>query len=135
MSPYMSDEIAARRREYEALRPSVDVEEAWKKAAKARQEAIVQQMKAQQASFAINFDDLDDEDDEGMSVDEGNTDEAEANVLFGTCIVCQEELLTTGRVFGALGLVQPRSGSIPIASIIHTSMRCLGWGTAWIGHR
>jgi E3 ubiquitin-protein ligase UBR1 len=107
MSPYISDEVAARRREYEALRPSVDPEEARKKAAKARQEAIMQQMKAQQASFAINFDDLDDDDDEGMSVDEGNTDEAEANVSFGTCIVCQEELLATGKVFGALGLVQP----------------------------
>jgi E3 ubiquitin-protein ligase UBR1 len=106
MATFVPNEVAAKRREYEALRPAVDPEEARKKAAKARQEAIMQQMKAQQASFAINFDDMDDEDDE-MSVDEPGNAGAEANVSFGTCIVCQEELLATGKTFGALGLVQP----------------------------
>ncbi|KAJ3507306.1 hypothetical protein NMY22_g16971 [Coprinellus aureogranulatus] len=106
MAVYVPNEVTAKRREYDALRPAVDPEEARKKAAKARQEAIMQQMKAQQASFAINFDDIDDEDDE-MSVDEEGDADAEANASFGTCIVCQEELLATGKTFGALGLVQP----------------------------
>lgn len=107
MAQYVPQEVAAKRREYDALRPSVDPGEARKKAAKARQQAIMQRMKAQQASFAIKFDDVDDEDDENMAVDDESSEGVESNASFGTCIVCQEELLTTGKTFGALGLVQP----------------------------
>jgi E3 ubiquitin-protein ligase UBR1 len=77
-------------------------EETKKRAAKARQEAIMQQMKAQQASFAINFDDGGEDDDESMEV----VDEENQHASFGTCIVCQEDL-NTSRGFGALSLIQP----------------------------
>ncbi|KAI0802993.1 hypothetical protein BC629DRAFT_1490697 [Irpex lacteus] len=79
---------------------AVDPEDAKKRAAKARQEALMKQMKAQQASFATNFDDLDDEDDDEM------TDNPSPPVSYGTCIVCQEEL-NASRAFGSLGLLQP----------------------------
>ncbi|PCH33185.1 hypothetical protein WOLCODRAFT_111408 [Wolfiporia cocos MD-104 SS10] len=74
--------------------------EAKKRAARARQEAIMRQMKAQQASFATNFEDMDediDEDDENAPV---------APVSYGTCIVCQEEL-NNSKAFGSLGFLQP----------------------------
>jgi E3 ubiquitin-protein ligase UBR1 len=77
-----------------------DPDDTKKKAAKARQEAIMKQMKAQQASFAINFNDTDDDDDEDM------TGDADTPVSYGTCIVCQEEL-NDSKDFGALGLLQP----------------------------
>ena len=93
----------------------LDKDEARKKAAKKRQEAIMQQMKAQQASFASMFadgieDDSDDETagdgDESMSDTSGDKEEEE--VSFGTCIVCQEDLNgADGKIFGALGLIQP----------------------------
>jgi E3 ubiquitin-protein ligase UBR1 len=75
-------------------------EDAKKRAAKARQLAIMQQMKEQQASFAINFEDVDDDEDVDME------EEHEQPVSYGTCIVCQEDL-NSGRSFGALGLIQP----------------------------
>ncbi|KAF9259157.1 hypothetical protein L218DRAFT_981591 [Marasmius fiardii PR-910] len=77
-----------------------DPEEMKKKAAKARQEAIIKQMKQQQASFAINFDDVDDEEDEDM------LDAEQQEVTYGTCIVCQENL-SQSKSFGTLGMVQP----------------------------
>ncbi|RDB27292.1 E3 ubiquitin-protein ligase ubr1 [Hypsizygus marmoreus] len=101
MDAEVSDEVRSRRRFLdisEAAAPNL--EEVKKRAAKARQEAIMQQMKEQQASFAINFDDADDDDEDNMEV------EHEEQISYGTCIVCQEEL-TSGRPFGALGLVQP----------------------------
>lgn len=79
---------------------STDPEEAKKRAAKARQEALMKKMKAQQQVFAMSFedeDDIEDEEPSGMPV---------APVSFGTCIVCQEELNTT-KPFGALGFLQP----------------------------
>ncbi|KAI0782190.1 hypothetical protein C8Q75DRAFT_727881 [Abortiporus biennis] len=79
---------------------TLDPEEAKKRAAKARQEAIMRQMKAQQASFADTFEDF--EDDE----DEENTDTPEPPVSYGTCIVCQEEL-NNSKSFGSLGFLQP----------------------------
>lgn len=82
--------------------PQISAEETKKRAAKARQEAIMQQMKAQQASFAINLDDIGDDEDEVMEeADDGNE-----QVSFGTCIVCQEDL-NSSRGFGALSLIQP----------------------------
>lgn len=77
-----------------------DPEEAKKRAAKARQEAIMRQMKEQQASFAMSFEDEDEDEDEEP------TGTPEAPVSFGTCIVCQEEL-NASKPFGSLGFLQP----------------------------
>ncbi|KAE9403494.1 hypothetical protein BT96DRAFT_917440 [Gymnopus androsaceus JB14] len=80
-----------------------DSEQARKNAAKARQEAIMRQMKAQQASFAFtNFEDMDD-DDEDQDMD---NDREEEEVSYGSCIVCQEDL-NSSKAFGMLGMVQP----------------------------
>ncbi|KAH8101404.1 hypothetical protein BXZ70DRAFT_906545 [Cristinia sonorae] len=78
----------------------IDPEDAKKRAAKARQAAIMQQMKAQQASFAVNFEDFDDEDEDE------DTESPEPPVSYGTCIVCQEEL-NESKPFGSLGFLQP----------------------------
>lgn len=78
----------------------IDPEEAKKLAAKARQASIMKQMKAQQASFAVNFEDFSDEDEEEDS------ESLQAPVSYGTCIVCQEEL-NSSRSFGSLGFLQP----------------------------
>ena len=79
-----------------------DPEEVRKRAAKARQEAIMRQMKAQQSSFAMNFEeDFEDDDEEN---DDRRAQEQSAS--FGTCIVCQEDL-NSSKGFGALGLIQP----------------------------
>ncbi|KAJ7073950.1 hypothetical protein C8F01DRAFT_1242237 [Mycena amicta] len=85
----------------------VDAEDARKRAlAKARQEALMRQMKAQQASFAFNLEEEGmDEDGDGDETMEDAAD-AEERVSYGTCIVCQEDLNTL-RPFGMLGLVQP----------------------------
>ncbi|EPQ61239.1 hypothetical protein GLOTRDRAFT_113648 [Gloeophyllum trabeum ATCC 11539] len=77
-----------------------DAEDEKKRAAKARQEAIMRQMKAQQASFAHNFDDVDDDDEEDESTS------VEQPESYGTCIVCQEDL-NSAKAFGLLGLLQP----------------------------
>ncbi|KAF8879924.1 hypothetical protein BD779DRAFT_1550399 [Infundibulicybe gibba] len=101
MAKHVPQEVNSRRRVIDTSHVAPpDPADAKKKAAKARQEAIMQQMKAQQASFAINFDDADDDDDEDME------EAQEEHVSHGTCIVCQEELTST-RPFGTLGLVQP----------------------------
>lgn len=102
LEKYTPEDIRKRRVAPDRTRTSqISAEEAKKRAAKARQEAIMQQMKAQQASFAINFDDIGDDEDEIM-------EEADANeqTSFGTCIVCQEDL-NSSRGFGALSLIQP----------------------------
>lgn len=95
---YQPQEVQARKEPEPAAQ--VDPEEAKKRAAKARQEALMKQMKAQQASFANQFEDLDDEDEEE---DMEHTDHAP--VSYGTCIVCQEEL-NNSRGWGALALIQ-----------------------------
>jgi E3 ubiquitin-protein ligase UBR1 len=73
-------------------------EDAKKRAARARQEAIMRQMREQQASFVNNINDDDYEDEDSTDADEPAS--------LGTCIVCQEEL-NASKPFGALGLVQP----------------------------
>ncbi|KAI0367458.1 hypothetical protein BV20DRAFT_970410 [Pilatotrama ljubarskyi] len=93
-------EVERRRRRPDSQSKTEDPNEAKKRAAKARQEAIMRQMKAQQAKVAFNFEDLDDEEEEDMS------DAPEAPVSYGTCIVCQEEL-NSSKAFGSLGFVQP----------------------------
>ena len=94
----------------------LDKDEERKRAAKKRQEAIMQQMKAQQASFASMFaDGIDDDSDDDTAGGDGDEsmsdtsgDKEEEEVSFGTCIVCQEDLNgADGKIFGALGLIQP----------------------------
>lgn len=98
--------------------PGMDKEEERKRAAKKRQEAIMRQMRAQQASFASTFaqaadmesdDDADNDDGDASMADANGSDEEEV-ISYGTCIVCQEDLTSSGAAagkhFGALGLVQ-----------------------------
>jgi E3 ubiquitin-protein ligase UBR1 len=100
MEKHVPQDIQSRRRVLDiSLAVPPDPEDAKKRAAKARQDAIMKQMKAQQASFAINFDDVDDEDDEDME------ESHEEQISHGTCIVCQEDLNGV-RPFGTLGLLQ-----------------------------
>ncbi|KAK2464879.1 hypothetical protein APHAL10511_002955 [Amanita phalloides] len=98
IAEHVSEEVASRRRVAEKPPAAADAEEAKKRAVKARQEAIMQKMKAQQEHFAVMFDDADDEDDEMEEEAEGAPQ--------GTCIVCQEDL-TANVAFGVLGLIQP----------------------------
>ena len=101
IAQHQPEEVQRRRHVPDASQSEAeDPNEAKKRAAKARQEAIMRQMKAQQASFAVNFEDIDDEDDEEL------TDTPESPVSYGTCIVCQEEL-NSSKSFGSLGFIQP----------------------------
>jgi E3 ubiquitin-protein ligase UBR1 len=106
------------KRDLSSRMPAVDRDEERKKAAKKRQEMILQQMKAQQASFASAFGDVDSDGDEDADGAEGDADMNEGAekageeelVSFGTCIVCQDDLNTANAVskpFGSLGLIQP----------------------------
>ncbi|KAJ7461265.1 hypothetical protein B0H11DRAFT_2285848 [Mycena galericulata] len=98
---HVPDDVRSRRRVLDlSLARAPDPQDAKKRAAKARQEALMKQMKAQQASFAYNIEDIDDEDDESME------EAQEEQVLYGTCIVCQEDLNAV-RPFGMLGMIQP----------------------------
>ncbi|KAI5118525.1 hypothetical protein M0805_007693 [Coniferiporia weirii] len=102
LEEYVPLEVHAKRRVIGKSGTPADPEEAKKRAAKARQAAIMKQMKAQQSSFAMNFEeDFEDEDE-----DKDMLDEDEEPVSFGTCIVCQEDL-NSSKGFGALGLIQP----------------------------
>jgi E3 ubiquitin-protein ligase UBR1 len=105
LATHVPDDVERRRKKPEVVgKPKPDGEDAKKRAAKARQEAIMRQMKAQQASFAVNFDDVDEEDDD---MGDGGGADAGEPVSFGTCIVCQEDLNTASKAFGALGMLQP----------------------------
>ena len=95
-------EVKAKREPYRVPDTPTDPDEAKKRAAKARQAAIMKQMKAQQSSFALNFEDDIDEDEDDKEMADTN----EEPISFGTCIVCQEDL-NASKGFGALGLVQP----------------------------
>ncbi|GLB36806.1 putative zinc finger in N-recognin (UBR box) [Lyophyllum shimeji] len=100
MEAHVPDAVRSRRRIVEKPDDSVpDAEELKKRAAKARQEAIMEQMKQQQASFAFNFDDVDDDEDEDMEAEQAQ------HVTFGTCIVCQEDV-DSSRPFGSLAFLQ-----------------------------
>ncbi|EGN92926.1 hypothetical protein SERLA73DRAFT_163768 [Serpula lacrymans var. lacrymans S7.3] len=101
ISIHVPEEVQARRKVMDTSASDLpDPENAKKRAAKARQESIMAQMKAQQASFAINFDDGEDEDEDVME------ETPEEHISYGTCIVCQEDL-DINRAFGSLGFVQP----------------------------
>ncbi|KAG6853526.1 hypothetical protein C0991_003446 [Blastosporella zonata] len=100
MNLHASDAVRGSRKHIpEANESTPNADELRKKAAKARQDAIMQKMKEQQASFAINFDDVDDEDDDEMETDHVQ------HVSFGTCIVCQEDVDSI-KPFGALAFLQ-----------------------------
>ncbi|KAF8060768.1 hypothetical protein FPV67DRAFT_1423562 [Lyophyllum atratum] len=100
MEVHVPDAVRSRRRVIEKVDASVpNADELKKLAAKARQEAIMQQMKEQQASFAFNFDDVDDEEDDDMEAEHVQA------ITYGTCIVCQEDV-DSSRPFGALGFLQ-----------------------------
>lgn len=101
MSKFVPEEVQARRKVVTVVEPGLDAETLKKRAAKMRQEAIMAQMKAQQASFAINFEDVDEDGDEDM--EESPEEEV---VQYGSCIVCQEDL-NDSKPWGMLGLVQP----------------------------
>ncbi|EFP75552.2 uncharacterized protein PGTG_00883 [Puccinia graminis f. sp. tritici CRL 75-36-700-3] len=88
---------------------AIQADEQKKEAAKARQNAIMNQFAAAQQAFLLQHD-LDDEDDEEEDSD-GQTStskmalDPEIEKTYGNCIVCQEDL-TKARCFGALGLIQ-----------------------------
>jgi len=104
ISLHVSEEISTRRKTSDDSVQPVNSEELKKIAAKARQEAIMLKMKAQQASFAsFNFDE-DDEADDDEDMEPGESGEPPHS--HGTCIVCQEDL-DGSRPFGMLGMVQP----------------------------
>lgn len=99
---HVPNDVNKKRRVSETLEGPLDPAQAKKQAAKARKEAIMKQMKAQQSSFALNFEgdiEVEDEDKDMLEADE-------QTISFGTCIVCQEDL-NSSKGFGALGLIQP----------------------------
>ncbi|KAA1468351.1 hypothetical protein DENSPDRAFT_833612 [Dentipellis sp. KUC8613] len=98
LEKYIPEEVHSRRQVTESD-TGVDLEDAKKKAAQARKDAILKQMKEQQASFSLTFGEEEDDDEE---MDE----DSEVPASFGPCIVCQEEL-NSSKPFGALGLLQP----------------------------
>ncbi|KZT42813.1 hypothetical protein SISSUDRAFT_979604 [Sistotremastrum suecicum HHB10207 ss-3] len=73
-------------------------EDAKKRAAKARQNAIMKNFAAAQATFLENL--SDDESDEMVA------EEEPSRISYGSCIVCQEELDGV-KSFGQLGFLQP----------------------------
>ena len=98
ITEYQPLEVQARR-QISTPSQEIDPEEAKKRAARARQEALMRQMKAQQASFATKIDfDEDMEDDD--------FEDTESPISFGSCIVCQEPL-NNAKAFGSLGFMQP----------------------------
>ncbi|KAI8906762.1 hypothetical protein EDD86DRAFT_192660 [Gorgonomyces haynaldii] len=93
---------------------SMTEKERKKAAAKARQQAIMQQFQQAQSSFMANFgEDVEDEIMETVEVKE----EAEQEIAHerkwefptGSCIVCQEELNSAGELYGMLCLLQHSS--------------------------
>ncbi|KAF8837246.1 hypothetical protein BDN67DRAFT_1014026 [Paxillus ammoniavirescens] len=100
ISKFVPQEVEARRKVVAVAEPGPDAETLKKRTAKARQEAILAQMKAQQASFATNFEDVDDDEEEDVEETPGE------GLPHGSCIVCQEDL-NDSKAWGMLGLVQP----------------------------
>ncbi|EJD04513.1 uncharacterized protein FOMMEDRAFT_107268 [Fomitiporia mediterranea MF3/22] len=94
--------VQAKRRVLDKSGGPADPEEARKRAAKARQAAIMEKMKAQQSSFAMNFEEDFEDSEEKQDMHEAD----ESHVSFGTCLVCQEDL-NKSKGFGALGFIQP----------------------------
>ncbi|KZV80483.1 hypothetical protein EXIGLDRAFT_780904 [Exidia glandulosa HHB12029] len=80
-------------------RDTNDAEAAKKRAAHARQEAIMKQFAAQHQTLLEQLEDEEEMDDDGDQA----TEKPES---YGTCIVCQEDL-DNSRAFAALGFLQP----------------------------
>jgi E3 ubiquitin-protein ligase UBR1 len=108
ISKFVPEEVQVRREVVEVLESGEDSEALKTRAAKVRQEVIMAQMKAKQASFVINFEGMDDEDE-----DEEMEENAEEPVQYGSCIICQEDL-NDSRPW-TLGFIQP-SGNTLIAT-------------------
>lgn len=97
LSRHVPSTVNERRKVPDTLVKNKNPEDAKKRAAKARKDAIMKQFAAAQKTFLDNFDDVDE--------DEDMEDASEDNHTYGICIVCQEDLDNT-RLFGTLGLVQ-----------------------------
>ena len=102
LTELVGPEVGALRKVEEA-RPDVALE-AKRAAAKARQAAIMQQFAKAQKNFFDTNEDVEDDDDDGLTGDDGMEPEPKP-VSLGSCIVCQDEL-DASRPFGGLGLVQ-----------------------------
>ncbi|KIK46138.1 hypothetical protein CY34DRAFT_800850 [Suillus luteus UH-Slu-Lm8-n1] len=100
ISKHVPEGVQPPRKVLSPAAPASDVEGVKKRATKARQEAIMAEMKAQHEIFSLNFEEEEDENDQDM--DETPDDLSS----YGTCIVCQEDL-NEAKAFGSLGLVQP----------------------------
>ena len=102
MQKYVPSEVTALRRVKVDDASSVNSSEAKRRAAKARQAAIMKQFAVQQKNAMLHFEDED--------IDEDEADELGATMgptkQYGSCIVCQEDL-DHSRAYGALGLIQP----------------------------
>jgi len=97
---HVPEEVRRRRKVEDAANGASDPTESKRRAVQTRKEAPMKRFKAQQASFAVNFYEDEDEDK-----DEEVPDETDAPVSYGTCIVCREEL-NDSKLFGSLGLLQ-----------------------------
>lgn len=100
ISKHVPEGVQPPRKVLSPAAPASDVEGVKKRAAKARQEAIMAEMKAQQEIFSLNFEEEEEENEQDM---DETSDELSS---YGTCIVCQEDL-NEAKAFGSLGLVQP----------------------------
>ncbi|KAF8330326.1 uncharacterized protein EI90DRAFT_3060308 [Cantharellus anzutake] len=102
LQKHLPQEVASMRRLKAVHATDANSSDAKRRAAKARQAAIMKQFAAQQKSVLLHFE------DEG--VDEEEMDEVvetmDPTKQYGSCIVCQEDL-DHSRAYGALGLVQP----------------------------
>ncbi|KZO99806.1 hypothetical protein CALVIDRAFT_595883 [Calocera viscosa TUFC12733] len=104
---YTPNELKNRRRGADTESRAEELEAAKKRAAKARQEAIMKQFQVAQQTFKLNNLDAEDEVDDTMDdFDADDMEEEEQNKPVGTCIVCQEDL-TSEIPFGLLCSVMP----------------------------
>ena len=102
LQKYVPSEVAAFRRVKVEDASSVNSSEARRRAAKARQAAIMKQFAVKQKNAMLHFEDED--------IDEDEADELggamDPTKQYGSCIVCQEDL-DHSRAYGALGFIQP----------------------------
>ena len=85
---HVPEEVHRRRKVEDAADGASDPEEVKRRAAQARKEALMKQFKAQRASFAINLNEEDDEDEEML-------DELDALVSYRTCTVLSDSPIKT----------------------------------------
>ncbi|EJT98871.1 hypothetical protein DACRYDRAFT_69944 [Dacryopinax primogenitus] len=101
------NELKHRRHDDDGTSRAEELEAAKKRAAKARQEAIMKQFQVAQQTFKLNnLDNEEDGDDALDDFDMDYMDDEEPQKSIGTCIVCQEDL-TPEAAFGLLCSVMP----------------------------